>query len=101
MALELAEETGADVVLATDPDADRLGVYARDEETGNYIAFTGNMSGMILCNYLLEHRKERNTLPECGAVGTTIVSGKMAGAVCRDYGVKLIETLTGFKYIGE
>ena len=100
-ALELAKETGADVVLATDPDADRLGVYARDEETGNYMAFTGNMSGMILCKYLLEHRKERNTLPECGAVVTTIVSGKMAGAVCREHGVKLIETLTGFKYIGE
>ena len=100
-ALELAKETGADVVLATDPDADRLGVYARDEETGNYMAFTGNMSGMILCKYLLEHRKERNTLPECGTVVTTIVSGKMAGAVCREHGVKLIETLTGFKYIGE
>lgn len=100
-ALSLAKETGADVVLATDPDADRLGVYARDEKTGNYMAFTGNMSGMIICEYLLERRKERNTLPENGAVVTTIVSGKMAGAVCREYGAALMETLTGFKYIGE
>ena len=59
------------------------------------------MSGMILCEYLLERRKEKGTLPDNGAVVTTIVSGKMAEAVCREYGVKLVETLTGFKYIGE
>lgn len=101
MALNLAEQTAADLVLATDPDADRLGVCVRDEKTGRYAALTGNMSGMILCEYLLERRKEKGTLPDNGAVVTTIVSGKMAEAVCREYGVKLVETLTGFKYIGE
>lgn len=101
MALELAKEVEADLVLATDPDADRLGVYARDKKTGEYKAFTGNMSGMIICEYLLSRRKERGLLPTNGAVVTTIVSGKMAAAVCREYGAELIETLTGFKYIGE
>lgn len=101
MALELAKEVEADLVLATDPDADRLGVYARDKKTGEYKEFTGNMSGMIICEYLLSRRKERGLLPTNGAVVTTIVSGKMAAAVCREYGVELIETLTGFKYIGE
>lgn len=101
MALKLAEQTSADLVLATDPDADRLGVCARDEKTGQYVALSGNMSGMIICEYLLERRKEKGTLPDNGAVVTTIVSGKMAEAVCREYGVKLVETLTGFKYIGE
>lgn len=101
MALELAKEVEADLVLATDPDADRLGVYARDKKTGEYKEFTGNMSGMIICEYLLSRRKERGLLPTNGAVVTTIVSGKMAAAVCREYGAELIETLTGFKYIGE
>lgn len=101
MALELAKEVEADLVIATDPDADRLGVYARDKKTGEYKAFTGNMSGMIICEYLLSRRKERGLLPTNGAVVTTIVSGKMAAAVCREYGAELIETLTGFKYIGE
>lgn len=101
MALELAKEVEADLVLATDPDADRLGVYARDKKTGEYKEFTGNMSGMVICEYLLSRRKERGLLPTNGAVVTTIVSGKMAAAVCREYGVELIETLTGFKYIGE
>jgi phosphoglucomutase len=101
MALTLAREVDADLVLATDPDADRLGVYVKDGKTGEYMAFTGNMSGMIICEYLLSRRKEMNTLPENGAIVTTIVSGKMAKAACREYGVMLIETLTGFKYIGE
>ena len=101
MALALAREVDADLVLATDPDADRLGVYAKDGKTGEYVAFTGNMSGMIICEYLLSRRKEKRTLPKNGAVVTTIVSGKMAKAACRKYGVTLMETLTGFKYIGE
>lgn len=101
LALKLAEEVDADIVLATDPDADRLGVYAKDEQTGEYQRFTGNMSGMILLEYLLSQKKAMGRLPENGAVVTTIVSGKMAGSIAKAYHVKRIETLTGFKYIGE
>ena len=101
LALELAKEVDADVVLATDPDADRLGIYAKNKETGEYQSFTGNMSGMLILEYLLSERKNLGLLPENGAVVTTIVSGKMAREVAAAYGVDLIETLTGFKYIGE
>lgn len=101
MGIELAKKIGADLVLATDPDADRLGVYARDSKTGKYMPFTGNMSGMLICEYQLSRRKEKNMLPENGAIVTTIVSSNMAKAVAEEYQVKLIETLTGFKYIGE
>ncbi len=101
LALDLAEEVDADIVLATDPDADRLGVYAKDERTGEYKSFTGNMSGALVMEYILSQRKKMGTLPENGAVVTTIVSGKMAREIAKDYGVELIETLTGFKYIGE
>lgn len=101
LALELAKEVDADLVLATDPDADRLGVYAKDSKTGEYMSFTGNMSGMIICEYQLSQKKEKDLLPDNGAVVTTIVSGNMAQAVAREYGTALIETLTGFKYIGE
>lgn len=101
LALELAEKVEADIVLATDPDADRLGVYAKDEKTGQYRSFTGNMSGMLIMEYILSQKKKLGTLPENGAVVTTIVSGKMAREIAKEYGVTLIETLTGFKYIGE
>ncbi len=101
LALKLAKEVDADIVLATDPDADRLGVYAKDAETGEYVSFTGNMSGMLIMEYILRERKAFETLPENGAVVTTIVSGKMAREIARDYHVEVIETLTGFKYIGE
>ena len=101
LALELAKEVDADIVLATDPDADRLGVYAKDTKTGEYMSFTGNMSGMLILEYILSQRKDLGTLPENGAVVTTIVSGKMSREITRDYGMTLIETLTGFKYIGE
>lgn len=101
MGLELAEKIGADLVLATDPDADRLGVYARDSKTGEYKSFTGNMSGMLICEYQLSQKREKNILPENGAVVTTIVSSNMAKAVAEEYQVRLVETLTGFKYIGE
>lgn len=101
LALRLAEEVNADIVLATDPDADRLGVYAKDSKTGEYVSFTGNMSGMLILEYILSQKKEMNSLPENGAVVTTIVSGKMAREIAKEYHVKLIETLTGFKYIGE
>ena len=101
LALELAKEVDADLVLATDPDADRLGVYAKDSVTGEYVGFTGNMSGMLILEYLLSQRKALVRLPENGAVVTTIVSGKMSRDITEEYQVKLIETLTGFKYIGE
>lgn len=101
LALKLAKEVDADLVLATDPDADRLGVYAKDSKTGEYVSFTGNMSGMVVCEYQLSQRKEKGILPQNGAVVTTIVSGKMARAAAKEYNVDLIETLTGFKYIGE
>ena len=101
LALKLAKEVDADIVLATDPDADRLGVYAKNTETGEYQSFTGNMSGMLILEYLLSQRKELGILPENGAVVTTIVSGKMAREIAKAYHVTLIETLTGFKYIGE
>ncbi|XCP85691.1 phospho-sugar mutase [Roseburia hominis] len=101
LALKLAQEVDADIVLATDPDADRLGVYAKDNQTGEYVNFTGNMSGMLILEYILSQRKAMGTLPENGAVVTTIVSGKMSREITKAYGMKLIETLTGFKYIGE
>lgn len=101
LALRLAKEVDADIVLATDPDADRLGVYAKDTKTGEYVSFTGNMSGMLILEYQLAQRKALGKLPGNGAVVTTIVSGKMAGEITKDYQVELIETLTGFKYIGE
>lgn len=101
LALQLAKEVDADIVLATDPDADRLGVYAKDTETGEYQSFTGNMSGMLILEYILARKKELDKLPKNGAVVTTIVSGKMAREITKAYDVKLIETLTGFKYIGE
>ena len=101
LALELAKEVDADIVLATDPDADRLGVYAKDAKTGEYMSFTGNMSGMLILEYILSQRKALGTLPENGAVVTTIVSGKMSKEITKEYGMTLIETLTGFKYIGE
>lgn len=100
-ALKLAKEVDADIVLATDPDADRLGVYAKDSRTGEYVSFTGNMSGMLILEYILSQKKAMGRLPENGAVVTTIVSGKMAREITEDYHVELIETLTGFKYIGE
>lgn len=101
LALKLAKEVDADIVLATDPDADRLGVYAKDTATGEYMSFTGNMSGMLILEYILSQKKAMGILPENGAVVTTIVSGKMSKEITKAYGVKLIETLTGFKYIGE
>ena len=101
LALKLAEEVDADIVLATDPDADRLGVYAKDSRDGKYKSFTGNMSGMVILEYLLSQKKELGILPENGAVVTTIVSGKMAKKLAEHYQVDLMETLTGFKYIGE
>ncbi len=101
LALKLAKEVDADIVLATDPDADRLGVYAKDTKTGEYVSFTGNMSGMLIAEYILRERKATGTLPANGALVETIVTTDMAKAIAKAYGVKLIEVLTGFKFIGE
>lgn len=101
LGLKLAEEVDADLVLATDPDADRLGVYAKDSKTGSYMPFTGNMSGLLIAEYELSVRKELGHLPKDGALVTTIVSSNMAEAIGKAYDVDVIEVLTGFKYIGE
>lgn len=104
LALELAREVDAEIVLATDPDADRLGVYAKDKSNGEYVPFTGNMSGLLIAEYELSQRRERGLLPENtrdGALVTTIVSSNMAHPIAEEYGLTVIETLTGFKYIGE
>ncbi len=101
LALKLAKEKDADVVLATDPDADRLGIYAKDSETGEYVPFTGNMSGMLIAEYILRERKAAGTLPDNAALVKTIVTTNLADALTDAYSVKLIEVLTGFKYIGE
>ncbi len=101
LALKLAKEKDADIVLATDPDADRLGIYAKDTKTGEYVSFTGNMSGMLIAEYILRERKATNTLPENAALVKTIVTTNLADELAKAYQVKLIEVLTGFKYIGE
>jgi len=101
LALDLAKQKNADLVLANDPDADRLGVYAKDTKTGEYIRFTGNMSGLLIAEYLLSQKKERGILPNNAVLITTIVSSNLAKAISNEYGIKLMEVLTGFKYIGE
>ncbi len=101
LALRLAKEKNADIVLATDPDADRLGIYALDAVSGEYIPFTGNMSGMLIAEYILRERTAAGTMPENPAMVSTIVTTNMAAGIAKDYQVKFIEVLTGFKYIGE
>ncbi len=101
MAIDLAKKVDADIILATDPDADRLGVYAKNTASGEYVSFTGNMSGMLIAEYILRERKAMGTLPVKGALVSTIVTTNMAEALAVAYDVKFIEVLTGFKYIGE
>lgn len=101
LALALGKKIDADVILATDPDADRLGVYAKDSKTGEYKSFTGNMSGLLIAEYELSQKREKEILPNNGVLIKTIVSSNMADAIAREYNIKLIEVLTGFKYIGE
>ena len=101
LGLKLAKEVDADLVLATDPDADRLGVRVKDK-IGDYHDLTGNMSGCLLANYEISQRKAVNgSLPEDGALIKTIVTTNLADAIAKGYGVKLIEVLTGFKFIGQ
>lgn len=102
LGLKLAKEIDADLVLATDPDADRLGVRVKDSKTGEYHTLTGNMSGCLLEEYELSQKLARDgSLPEDGAVVSTIVTTNMAAAIAKSYGLRFIEVLTGFKYIGQ
>ena len=101
LALKLAKKVDADIVLATDPDADRLGIYAKDTKSGEYKAYTGNMSGLLIAEYELDQKRQKGILPRNGALIKTIVSSNMADQIIKEYNIKLIEVLTGFKYIGE
>lgn len=101
LALELAKKVDADIILANDPDADRLGIYVKDTKTGEYIQFNGNMTGNLIAEYILSQKKATGTLPENGAIIKTIVSSNMTDAIANEYGVKLFATLTGFKNIAK
>ncbi len=100
MALELAKEVDADVVLATDPDADRLGIFSKDIKTGEYMAYTGNMSALLIAEYRISQMEQKNILPQNGMFITTVVSSNLAKAIANHYGLEIIEVLTGFKNIG-
>ena len=101
LGLKMAKEKDADLVLATDPDADRLGVYVKDTKSGDYIPLTGNMSGSLLCEYVLSQKAAAGKIPEDGQVVKSIVSTNLIDAVAKNYGCELIEVLTGFKWIGQ
>lgn len=101
LGLALAKEVDADLVLATDPDADRLGVYVKDAKSGEYKVLTGNMSGCLLADYEIGQRKEVSGLPDDGYLIKTIVTSNLADAIAKGYNIGLIEVLTGFKYIGQ
>ncbi len=101
LALKLAQKKNADLVLTTDPDADRLGVYCKGKAEGEYICFTGNMCGVLIADYILQGRTNMGTMPENPALVETIVTTNMVKAIAKKYHVDVIETLTGFKYIGE
>lgn len=101
LALKLAKEVDADIVLATDPDADRLGVYCKDTKTNEYVPFTGNMSGMLIAEYIFREKSAMGILPKNAALVKTIVTTEMAREIAKAYDATLIEVLTGFKYIGE
>lgn len=100
LALKLAKKVDADVVLATDPDSDRLGVFSKISN-GEYVSYTGNMSALLICEYELSQKRDKGILPNNGAIVTTIVSSELTKAIAQYYGAKVFETLTGFKWIGE
>ena len=100
LALELAKEVEADVVLATDPDADRLGIFAKDAKTGEYMSYTGNMSALLIAEYRISQMKEKGILPKDGMVITTVVSSNLTQAIAEEYDLEMVEVLTGFKNIG-
>ena len=100
LALELAKKTDSDVVLATDPDADRLGIFVKDIKTGEYMSYTGNMSALLIAEYRISQMKEKGMLPKDGMIITTVVSSNLTQAIAKEYGLEMIEVLTGFKNIG-
>ena len=100
LALELAQKVDSDVVLATDPDADRLGIFAKDTKSGKYMEYTGNMSALLIAEYRISQMKEKGILPDDGMFVTTIVSSELAKAIAKYYNLECIEVLTGFKNIG-
>ncbi len=100
LALELANKVDADVVLATDPDADRLGIFAKDNKTGKYMEYTGNMSALLIAEYRISQMKEKNILSKNGVFITTVVSSDLAKAIAKYYNLECPEVLTGFKNIG-
>ena len=101
LALELAKKVEADVILANDPDADRIGIYVKDAKNNEYIQFNGNMTGNLIAEYILSQKKANGTLPTNGAIIKTIVSSNMTDAIAKEYGVRLFSTLTGFKNIAK
>lgn len=100
LAIEMARRSDPDLIFATDPDCDRIGVLVKNE-AGAFSVLSGNQVGVLLCDYILTTRREQGTLPANAAVVKTIVTTDMARAVCDQGGAALVETLTGFKYIGE
>lgn len=100
LAIEMAHKNGADIIVGTDPDADRVGAVVK-MTNGEYMVLSGNMTGALLCEYILSQKKQKGQLPANGAVVSTIVSTDMTKAICAEYGVKYFDVLTGFKYIGE
>ena len=100
IAIELAKKNSADLIIGTDPDADRVGILVKDK-TGEYINLTGNQTGVLLCEYILSMRKELGTLPKDGFVVKTIVTTNIIKKICDSYGIEMKEVLTGFKFIGE
>ncbi|MBQ7097970.1 MAG: phospho-sugar mutase [Clostridia bacterium] len=100
IAIELAKENGADLIIGTDPDADRVGILVRDK-SGEYIVLTGNQTGVLLTEYILSMNQKKSTLPKDGYVVKTIVTTDITREICKSYGVEMKEVLTGFKFIGE
>ena len=99
LALKLAKETDADIVVANDPDADRIGLHVKDSKTGEYVLFNGNMIGLTVADYLINQKREKGLLDKKSALIKTIVSSNMADRICEENDVKLFEVLTGFKNV--
>lgn len=100
LAIAQAERTGADIIIGTDPDCDRMGAVVKDSN-GEYFVLTGNQSGALMVNYLLQSLQSKGKLPANGVVIKTIVTSELGAVIARHYGAKTMDTLTGFKYIGE
>lgn len=100
LAIKLADEVGADIIVGTDPDCDRMGAVVKNDK-GEYVVLSGNQSGALMVHYLLSNLQAKGRLPANGAVIKTIVTSEMGADIARSYGSAVINTLTGFKYIGE